>query len=55
MTKTYSRQELLDIIWSKPTREVAEDIGVSTAAISTYCKDNDIPAPPRGHWLRAEG
>lgn len=55
LTKTYSRQELLDIIWSKPTREVAEDIGVSTAAISTYCKDNDIPAPPRGHWLRAEG
>lgn len=55
LTKTYSRQELLDIIWSKPTREVAEDIGVSTAAISTYCKENDIPAPPRGHWLRAEG
>ena len=55
LTKTYSRQELLDIIWSKPTREVAEDIGVSTAAISTHCKDNDIPAPPRGHWLRAQG
>lgn len=55
LTKTYSRQDFLDIVWSKPVREIAGDMGVSTAAISTHCKENDIPAPPRGHWLRAEG
>ena len=54
MTKIYTRHEFFDIVWSKPVREIAEDVGVSTAAISTWCKDNDIPAPPRGHWLRAE-
>jgi hypothetical protein len=49
-----SREELERLVWSKPTRLVAADFGVSDTAISKKCRLEDIRKPPRGFWAKVE-
>jgi hypothetical protein len=48
------REELERLVWSKPTRLVAADFGVSDTAISKKCRLEDIRKPPRGFWARVD-
>ncbi|AFZ57639.1 HNH endonuclease [Anabaena cylindrica FACHB-243] len=45
-----SKEELHELLWSKPTSLVAKELGVSDKAIEKWCKSYGIPKPPRGYW-----
>lgn len=47
---TFTRQQLYDLVWEKPTVQVAKDIGVSDVAVAKACKRHQIPKPPLGYW-----
>lgn len=54
MSNTLNRKELFDLIWSKPTAKLAEELGISDVAISKWCKKMQIPKPPRGYWAKKQ-
>lgn len=47
---TYTRQQLYDLVWEKPTVQIAKEIGVSDVAVAKACKRHEIPKPPVGYW-----
>ena len=47
-----SKEELYNLIWSKPTVQIAKQYGVSDKAVEKWCKQYDISKPPRGYWAR---
>lgn len=47
-----TRDQLYNLIWSKPITKVAEEIGVSDSMIIKACKKLDVPRPPAGHWAK---
>lgn len=47
-----TRRQLYDLVWSRPTREVAADLGISDVMIGKLCKRYCIPKPPRGYWAK---
>jgi len=44
--------ELRRLVWSKPTSEIAQELGVSDVAIAKRCKAFGIAKPPLGFWAR---
>jgi hypothetical protein len=54
MPQTYTRQEIYDLVWSEPTRTVANRHGISDVALAKTCRKANIPIPPRGYWARIE-
>lgn len=49
-----TRQELYDLVWSKPMTHIAKDFGMSDVAVRKHCKNMDIPTPPVGYWTKLE-
>ena len=47
-----SREELFSLVWSMPTIEVANKLGISDVAVGKRCKRLKIPKPPRGYWAK---
>lgn len=47
-----SRQELYERVWSKPTVEVAAELGISDVALGKRCKKLNVPKPPLGYWAK---
>lgn len=47
-------EELLKMIWEKPTTELSKEFGVSDKAIEKWSKAYKIPKPPRGYWMKSE-
>ena len=45
---TLSRQELYDLVWSKPVTEVAKELGISDVALAKRCRALNIPLPDVG-------
>ena len=52
MKQTFSRQQLYDLVWTKPTRTLASELGISDSMIGKLCKKHNIPKPPLGYWSR---
>ena len=52
MTTVMSRRELFDLVWSKPVRAVAAELGVSDVAVHKICVKHRIPVPGRGAWAK---
>lgn len=48
------RETLEQLIWSKPTTVVAEELGVSDKAIEKLCRKLDVDKPPRGYWTKVK-
>ncbi len=48
-----SRSELHALVWSKPTRDCAEQLGMSDTGLAKLCRRNDVVRPPNGYWLRS--
>ena len=46
--------ELTKLVWEKPLKGLAQDLGVSDNAIRKHCFLRDIPLPPQGWWLKSE-
>ncbi len=49
MNRSFTRQELYDLVWSQPMRTLASQFGVSDVALAKTCRNHDIPIPPRGY------
>ena len=48
-----SDEDLKNLLWEKPTSEVATILGVTDSAIGKRCKARSIEKPPRGYWAKA--
>jgi hypothetical protein len=51
---TLSREDLYELVWSKPMRELAKDFGISDVALAKRCRGLGIPVPGRGYWARLD-
>ncbi len=49
-----AREDLYDLIWTKPITQVAKDFGMSDVWISKACTKTRIPRPRRGYWAKLE-
>lgn len=53
-SRTMTRQELYEAVWSKPVSELAKEYGVSEYILWNSCKRNDIPRPGLHYWHRVQ-
>ncbi|MBC8374662.1 MAG: hypothetical protein H8E26_01385 [FCB group bacterium] len=51
---TISRQELYNLVWSKPVVQIAKDFGISDVAVAKICKKLNIPKPGLGYWAKKQ-
>jgi hypothetical protein len=51
--QVYTRQQLYELVWQKPVRTVARDLGISDVALAKACRRLKIPLPGRGYWAKA--
>lgn len=49
-----TRQELYELVWSKPMLHVAKELGISDRGLAKRCNRHDIPIPGLGYWRRVE-
>ena len=47
---TMTRKQLYDLIWSKPMRDAAAEIGISDVGLKKVCLRHHVPVPPQGYW-----
>lgn len=45
-----TRQQLYDLVWSKPMRVLAKELGMSDVALGNWCRKMEIPRPGVGYW-----
>jgi len=50
----YSRQELYEILWKKPTTHLAKELGIKAHHIRKICKHYLIPLPNSGYWSKLQ-
>lgn len=48
--ETYTRQQLHDLVWSGPMRDVSKKLGLSDNGLRKNCVKAFVPLPPQGHW-----
>lgn len=51
---TLSREDLFELVWSKPMADLAKEFGISDVALAKRCKRLAIPVPGRGYWARVD-
>jgi hypothetical protein len=49
-----TREELHQLVWSKPMIKVAEQFGVSGSYLARVCSILRVPRPERGYWAKLE-
>ena len=49
---TLTRDQLYDLIWSKPTITLAKEFGLSDNGLRKICKKFNIPLPYLGYWQK---
>jgi len=45
-----TRQELYDLVWSKPMKAAAASVSMSSGSLNRICHRHGVPMPPRGYW-----
>ena len=50
----YEREELYELVWSKPMSQIAEEEGLSGRGLAKICEKMNIPRPPRGYWAKVQ-
>lgn len=53
-TKTFTRQQLYDLVWQTPMRKLAASFELSDVALAKHCKKAGIPLPGLGYWAKKE-
>ena len=51
-SKTFTRQELYDLVWSEPMKTLSGRFGLSDVGMAKACRKSNIPRPPRGYWAK---
>lgn len=54
MQRSFTRQELYELVWNHPRTALAKQLGVSDVWIAKQCRSVCIPMPPPGYWARAQ-
>lgn len=54
MFRTFSRQELYELVWSTPIVQLAERFGISDRGLAKTCERFHIAVPGRGYWAKVE-
>jgi len=49
-----TKEDLERLVWTKATRLVAKDYGVSDVAFAKRCRKEGVSKPPRGFWRKVE-
>ena len=52
--KTITRQDIYDLVWFKPIREVSIQLNIKATLIKGICQSHKIPVPMLGHWTKLE-
>src|SRR3546814_18258942 len=52
MSRTFTREELYELVWSKPMTHLAKDFALSDGALHKNCRKHAIPNPPLGWWAK---
>jgi len=52
MINELKRRELYDLVWSKPTKKIQEDFGLTYAQLKSICEEYKIPLPASGFWTK---
>jgi len=47
-----TREQLYNLVWSKPMTHLAKEFGISDVALRKHCKKLDIPTPYVGYWVK---
>jgi hypothetical protein len=50
--RTITRESLYELVWSKPCRAVAKELGISDVAVGKICRKLEVPKPERGFWAK---
>lgn len=50
--KTFTPQQLFEMVWERPVLIIAKEIGVSDVGLSKACRKAGITLPARGHWAK---
>lgn len=49
-----SREDLYELVWSRPMTQVAEKFSVSGSYMARVCSVLNVPRPERGYWAKLE-
>lgn len=49
-----NREQLHELVWSKPMTEIARAYGVRDQHVAQACDAYDIARPPTGYWQRRQ-
>ena len=47
-----TREELYELVWSRPMVQVAATFGLTDVAVAKWCRKLRVPRPGRGYWAR---
>lgn len=50
--KTLTRQEMYDLVWSKPMTQLATEFELSDVGLRKICKAAQVPTPGLGYWAK---
>lgn len=48
----WNREELYDLVWSKPFTELAKEFAISDVGLRKTCVKLEVPVPKAGHWAK---
>lgn len=49
-----TREQLYEAVWSKATRLIAKELGISDVALAKICRKMNVPKPGLGYWRKVE-
>ena len=52
MARIFTREELYELVWSKPMTHIAKELAISDVALHKVCRKHAIPNPPLGWWAK---
>jgi hypothetical protein len=52
MKKSFTREELYNLVWSKPLTALAKEFNLSDTGLRKVCKKHNIPTPEMGYWQK---
>jgi hypothetical protein len=53
-TRSFTREEFYELVWSAPATKLGVDLGCSDVMIGKVCKSFDIPKPYSGYWAKLD-
>lgn len=52
MSRTFTRDQFYELVWSKPMTHLAKEFAISDVALHKICRKHEVPTPPPGWWAK---